>query len=433
MSTKNDAAWDRLFETHRILETVEQNGAYQISATEINKLREARLMTKFDHWVQLPSIFKQHHLTIQPNSRGTYLIGRFASYEDLPQDEDENIEIVPFPTVEIATIDPTNIYSEATALLCAYNAGIIEQLFNGEVSRLTVQGRMSTGRFHYFINDSQRAVQHRIDVENSQCEIDSGFEGRDFFALVEAKNVSVDDFLIRQLYYPYRLWANKISKEVIPVFLTYSNDIFTFYVFRFNDQTQYNSIELVGRKRFQIGSNEIELTDIMALLERVSTVPEPEKIPFPQADSFARIVDLLTQIYAASGPISQEDVTNCYTFELRQTQYYTNAARYLGLVERHQDREQGVTYSLTPRGYRIMERKPQARNIALVECILEHPVFNQTLGLWLRQGVRPTPEQVVEIMRGAELGLDRDGNTTMRRRAQTVLSWGDWIIRLTRR
>jgi predicted transcriptional regulator len=432
MSTKNDAAWESLFETHRILEKVERSGAYQISATEINKLREARLMTKFDHWIQLPGIFKQNNLTIQPNSRGTYLIGRFASYRDLPQDEDDNIEIVPFPAVEIATIDPTNIYSEAAALLCAYNAGIIEQLFNGEVSRLTVQGRMSTGRFHYLINDSQRPVQHRINVENSQCEIDSGFEGRDFFAIVEAKNVSVDDFLIRQLYYPYRLWAKKISKEVIPVFLTYSNDIFTFSVFRFTDQTQYNSIEMVERKRFQIGSNEIELPDIMALLERTSTVPEPERIPFPQADSFARVVDLLTQIYAASGPLSQEDVTTYYTFELRQTQYYTNAARYLGLVERHQDRER-VTYSLTPRGQNIMERRPQARNIALVECILEHPVFNQTLGLWLRQGVRPTHEQVVEIMKAVRLGLDQEGNTTMRRRAQTVLSWGDWIIRLTRR
>jgi hypothetical protein len=432
MSTKNDAAWESLFETHRILEKVERSGLYQISATEINKLREARLMTKFDHWIQLPSIFRRNHLTIQPNSRGTYLIGRFASYQALPQDEDENIEIVPFPSVEISTIDPTNIYSEATALLCAYNAGIIEQLFNGDVSRLTVQGRMSTGRFHYFINDSQSATQHRINVENSQCEIDSGFEGRNFFAIVEAKNTSVDDFLIRQLYYPYRLWANKIGKEVVPVFLTYSNDIFTFSIFRFTDQLQYNSIEMVERKRFQIGSNEIELPDVMALLERVSTVPEPEGIPFPQADSFARVVDLLTQIYAASGPLSQEDITNCYTFERRQTQYYTNATRYLGLVERHQNRE-GVSYSLTPHGQSIMERRPQARNIALVECILEHPVFNQTLGLWLRQGVRPTQDQVVEIMRAVQLDLDREGNTTMPRRAQTVLSWGDWIIRLTRR
>ena len=36
--------------------------------------------------------------------------------------------------------------------------------------------------------------------------------------IVEAKNATVDDFLVRQLYYPYRLWQAKTYKEVKPVF-----------------------------------------------------------------------------------------------------------------------------------------------------------------------------------------------------------------------
>jgi hypothetical protein len=428
--SKNDAAWEKLFETHRVIERVDRDGVYEISAGNINQQREARLMTKFDHHIQLPSLFKQNNFTIQPNSRGTYLIGRFVSYQPVPDDDELEIEEVPFP-VHIETINPENIYSESAALLCAYNAGIISRLLEEEVS-LTVLGRMSTGRFSYLINDSRHGTPHEISVNNSQLEIDSGFEGQSAFALVEAKNESVQDFLVRQLYYPYRLWKSKTTKTVVPVFMSYSNDVFSFYVFLFEQENNYNSIKLVSRKKYRIGVSEIELSHIAAVLERATIVPEPEGVPFPQADSFNRIVDLLTQLHGA-GVLSPDDITTNYAFDLRQTHYYTRAGMYLGLVERRQNREHGISYNLTPRGSGIMSRKPQARSLALVECILEHEIFNKTLRLYLNQAVRPTIEQVAEIMNGAQLGLDRHGSTTIRRRAGTVLSWMDWIMRLTRR
>lgn len=428
--SKNDAAWEKLFEAHHIIEQVERQGVYEISAGDINKQREARLMTKFDHYIQLPTLFKQNNLTIQPNSRGTYLIGRFVSYQPIPDDDDLEIEEVPFPT-HIETINPENIYSESAALLCAYNTGIISRLLEEEAT-LTVLGRMSTGRFNYLINDSGRGTPYEINVNNSQLEIDSGFEGQRVFALVEAKNESVQDFLVRQLYYPYRLWKSKTTKTVVPVFMSYSNDVFSFYVFQFEQENNYNSIKLVSSKKYRIGVSEIELSHIAACLERAVVVPEPEHMPFPQANSFARIVDLLTQLHGA-GVLSPDDITTNYAFDFRQTHYYTRAGMYLGLIERQQSREHGISYTLTPRGASTMSRKPQARSLALVECILEHEIFNKTLRLYLNQAIRPTVEQVMEIMRGAQLGLDRDGSTTIRRRAGTVLSWMDWIMKLTRR
>lgn len=428
--SKNDAAWEKLFEAHRIIERVDRDGVYEISAGHINKQREARLMTKFDHHIQLPTLFKQNNFTIQPNSRGTYLIGRFVSYQPILDDESLEIEEVPFPT-HIETINPENIYSESAALLCAYNAGIISRLLEEEVS-LTVLGRMSTGRFNYLINDSRRTTPYEINVNNSQLEIDSGFEGQRAFALVEAKNESVQDFLVRQLYYPYRLWKSKTTKTVVPVFMSYSNDVFSFHVFLFEQENNYNSIKLVSRKKYRIGVSEIDLSHIVAALERAVIVPEPEGIPFPQADSFNRIVDLLTQLHGA-GVLSPDDITTNYAFDFRQTHYYTRAGMYLGLIERQQSREHGISYTLTMRASKIMSKKPQARSLALAECILEHEIFNKTLRLYLNQAGRPTIEQVVEIMQGARLGLDRDGSTTVRRRAGTVLSWMDWIMKLTRR
>ena len=74
--SKNDAAWIKLFEQHNILEGIRRSGVFGISASQINQFREARLMTKFDHQVNLPQVFRDNHLSILPDSRGTDVIGR---------------------------------------------------------------------------------------------------------------------------------------------------------------------------------------------------------------------------------------------------------------------------------------------------------------------------------------------------------------------
>lgn len=56
-----------------------------------------------------------------------------------------------------------------------------------------------------------------IKVQNAQLEIDAGYENEKAFCICEAKNVLAEQVLIRQLYYPYRLWKSKISKPVIPI------------------------------------------------------------------------------------------------------------------------------------------------------------------------------------------------------------------------
>jgi len=189
------------------------------------------------------------------------------------------IEIVPFPP-DIETINPDNLFSESISILCAHNTGMISELL-GEETALTVLGRMSTGRFTYYINELKCDRRHSISVANSQCEIDSGFEGHRQFALVEAKNELVDDFLIRQLYYPYRLWKLQTTKAVVPIFLSISDSVFSFYLYRFVEEAHYNSIELLSHKKFQIGTTDIELQDIVNLLNSITILPEPDGIPFP--------------------------------------------------------------------------------------------------------------------------------------------------------
>jgi hypothetical protein len=426
MVTKNDRAWETLFASHNIVAAVEQAGFYRITATAINQEREARLMTKFDQEVNLPQIFKDNQLAILPDSRGSYLIGRFQTYQTIEDDETVEVSDMAFPT-DIESIDPTNLYSEASALFCAYNSQILDDVAGEEV-RFTVGGRMSTGRFEYLVDiGGTGAASQRIAVNNAQAEIDGGFESASNLVLVEAKNYGASDFLIRQLYYPYRLWRGKTRKQVIPVFMSFSNDVFSFYVYRFVNDDVYNSIELVTQKKYRIAPINIQLADIMALLSEVEkqpAAPEPD-VPFPQADSFARIFDLLGLLYNES--LSQEQITTTYAFDLRQTQYYSSAAMYLGLVQKRQEQGTGVLYSLTEEGKNIYAMPASTRKMALAKSILRHRVFARTLRLYFNNSERPTVPSVVEIMRDEKIAIDK---TTMPRRASTVLSWIDWILKL---
>jgi hypothetical protein len=94
-STKNDTAWQELFEQYGILSRIEEQGHFEIDSATINRVRESRLMTKLDHWSNLPRIFKSHHLSILPLTRGSYVIAPFQAYQDIRYRHDANPDISP--------------------------------------------------------------------------------------------------------------------------------------------------------------------------------------------------------------------------------------------------------------------------------------------------------------------------------------------------
>lgn len=188
--SKNDIAWEQIFDRYRILEKLANNERVSISSLEINQFREARLMTKFDHRSQLPKLFMEHQLSILPTSRGTYEIGTFETFCDFNKDDTE-ITTIDFPTF-LESIDYKDITSESIAINCAFVSKILHD-FTGEENLLpTVCGRMSSSLFDFTINSGQNTF--RINVENSQIEIDGGFEGDNSLSLIEAKNYISDDF-----------------------------------------------------------------------------------------------------------------------------------------------------------------------------------------------------------------------------------------------
>lgn len=423
--SKNQKAWEKLFEKHNILQAIEQNGFFEITATQINEFREARLMTKFDHRVNLPELFNKNDLSILPISRGSYIISHFEAYEDF---EEINSEIIgaTFPS-HIESIDYQNITSEATAINTAFVSGILGDFIGDNEILPTVSGRMSSNIFSYNIRNTKKDIYVPIRVENSQIEIDGGYEGLESLALLEAKNSLSDDFLIRQLYYPYRLWSNNIRKPVKPIFMTYSNSIFNLYEYCFEDVNNYNSLVLVKQKNYSFESLEIGLSDIIEILDRVRIVEEPE-ISFPQADSFKRVINLCELLNEEE--MTKDEITTEYAFEPRQSNYYTDAGRYLGLVDKR--RENGkVIFSLSVEGKRLLNLRYRARQLGLVELVLSRRAFNETLKKHLQYSEMPSKSEIVSIMKASNL-YDVKAESTYERRASTISGWVNWILDLQR-
>ncbi len=425
--TKNDIAWDKLFEKYRIDRQVQKHGFYEITSTQINEFREARLMTKFDHRKNLPILFDYHNLSILPITRGSYVIADFEAYHDFEKPSAEILKVSPPDFVQ--SIDFQNITSEATAINVAYISGILADFVQDEALLPTVNGRMSSEAFDFDIYNRTKRGAQGISVVNSQLEIDGGFEGLEYLTLLEAKNSLSKDFLVRQLYYPYRLWNGKVDKQVKPVFLTYTNGVFNLYEYQFADPHNYNSLVLTNQKNYTLEQDEISLDDVMALVDVRSFEPEPQGVPFPQADSFDRVINICELIYE-NGYLTRDYTTYNYDFDVRQTNYYTDAARYLGLVYKDRTRDEGIRYFLTPKGERIFKLNYRQRNLAFAKCILSMKAFNWTFRAYLNRVEMPSRQEIVKIMSAAQLqGI---GPNTMDRRASSIKGWLNWLIDLTR-
>ncbi len=425
--SKNDAAWEKLFEKHLILDHLKSSDYFLISSNEIKEFREPRLMTKFDHRSQTPKIFKKNKLSILPIARGNYIIGRFETFHDFTQ-VDDNIEIekMPFP-IAIESLNPEEITSEATAINCAFIAGIIQD-FTGESDLcLTTSGRMSSSSFDFNIDLNDKKELLHVKVNNSQIEIDGGYEGNNSLIIIEAKNDISDNFLIRQLFYPYRLWVKKISKKVRPIFLAYTNGLFYLREYTFPDDSYYNSIQLVRQKKYEI--QEENIINIEVIQNSLNSVVQTKElsVPFPQADYFPRIINLC-ELLKRKIILSKEEITQEYDFSSRQANYYSAAAIYLGLIERKRENKISI-YQLTERGMKLFGFPIYNRKLELIELILAHAIFNKTLMLYFRKGDVPSKEEIIEMMRNADLHNVKS-DQTYDRRSLTVLAWIKWIISL---
>ena len=197
------------------------------------------------------------------------------------------------------------------------------------------------------------------------------------------------------------------------------------YQYQFDDVNNYNSLRLVKQKNYTI-SQEITLHDIEDVIESTSIEPEPA-IAFPQANSMLRIINLMELLSEKS--LSKQDITNEYAFDERQTNYYTDAGRYLGLIDKVRDQSGKIVFYLTNLGVHIMGLEYRERQLAIVRQILKHKAFNETLKTHLRCGEMPDCQTIMKIMKDSNL-YKVESDSTFARRSSTVMRWIEWILNI---
>lgn len=396
---------------------LEEKGYFYLTAKELKELsgREPRLMAKHDFSTSRPWIFKELGLGILPVSRSEYFVGPLDLYERFPEPTHagpSSVRTLDMPA-GLDTLDIESVNSESMALNVASASGMLEHFLGCEPLQATVAGRMSSLEMTIPVPD----LGLEVKVDRAQMEIDGGFESLEHLVLVEAKNHISEDFNIRQLYFPYRRFQQWLSKAVVPVFLVYSNGIFHLYRYDFSDPANFRSIALVDHARYALSASHLNVEDALGIIGSVDAEPEPAGIPFPQANSFERVVNLVELI--AQQPMSKEDIAEQYDFHLRQADYYANAACYLGLLALADGH-----YQLTPRGEKaIAQPRRDGRNAALLRALAARQVFRQALEISLRRGKVAEAHEIAAAIEGLGLGAG-----TARRRASTVARWIQWAL-----
>ena len=416
--------WNQIFEKYAILEHIKNDGKYEITSKTINEFREARLMTKFDNASQLPLIFSEHKLSILPITRGSYVIAPMDTFCQFPTlEHSTEITYINFPET-IQSLSPETITSEALALNAAYLSGIFKDFIDDENLFPTVSGKMSSQTFNFKIMNLLTKNEMHLAVDKALIEIDAGYEGVENLFILEAKNHVSDDFIIRQLYYPFRrLLESGIHKNIRTVFMVYTNNTFHLYEYIFSDPSRYNSLQLKNFKRYRFEKLSITSGDIEKILKNTVVEKEPS-IPFPQADSFERVINLCELLYKT--PLTKTDITKEYGFDKRQTDYYVNAGKYLGLIKEIE----GKTLALSDLSLKIMSATPTRKQLKFAEIILKHSVFNEVLKQQIKTGTILSKNEIIAIMKQQNL-FKVTSEETYGRRASTIRSWIDWITSLT--
>lgn len=421
-------AWKQIIEKYDIINEVQKNGMFHIKASQIKEFKEPRLMAKWDSSDSLPKVLKDSKINILPISRSEYVLSDFLLYQEIPEliEHVTQMDYVELPEYE--SIDVNNINSEANAINVLMLSGILNDFLETDDNVATFNGRMGTGEFDFFVN-TYRNVKHAIHVENAQCEIDGGFENSESVVIMEAKNVVHEDFHVRQLYYPYRLWNRRVKKPIRLIFSIYSNMIYRLFEYRFRDIYDYSSIELIRTKNYSLQDTTITMEDLQEVRSITSVITDDNmlgtKIPFIQANSMDRIISLLENMY--DNPMTQMQIAELMDFELRQSDYYFNAGKYLGLFEKKTEDKQTIV-ALTNLGNKVYKLNYKQRQLKLVSLILEHQIFADLFDLIIENGEIPEKDIIETSMERYNVCSEN----VRSRRASSVYGWLVWMFNLTR-
>lgn len=378
-----------------------------ITPLEIKSLTgyEPRLMAKMDSTSEVPPVFKENgYFLLSVGSKG-YAIVRGNGFHRLEKVDTAAEQFKSRIKFNLTTAGRNS--SEMQYLDYCSNAGLIEHVAGDGTLYPSIRGREGSGRFSFKVERS------KIEVDAAQIEVDLGLEGQSKVVLIEAKSKTPEDFVIRQLYYPYRRFTELAAdKEIVPIFFTYDNKraAYNYWIYKFEDQNDYNSIKLVSQSSYTIlTDDELEINEIQPLGD------VRYKGLIPQANDLDKVLELVFRV--DSGMTDAASIASHFSFDTRQSSYYREAAEALGLVYK-----EGSRYHLTETGEHLMSLGAEDRNIMFAKILSNFNLVKDSMDLLKNKGSLNRAD--IERLVAAKSNLT---GSTVGRRASSLMSWFKWL------
>jgi len=408
-------AWEDILDEHAL--SLNQGVSPPLTSQEIKAAtdgEEPRTVCYMDSRESVPDSLHQDDLFVLPIENGVYKLVEGKGFADLPKIE-TSIERweheIPF---EFDTNDGSG---EDQYLQYAFNTGLIDEFTDSDNLYSTSSGRRHSNRFRFNVGRSQP-----ITAEGVQFQVDGLYEGPDQIIIVEAKvnrgGERRRDFLIRQLYYPYRHYNALSEKTVRTVFMVYNQnaDLYQFWEYSFDSETDYASISLETSQRYRIQSQQSRLSQFADLTTRTSV-----GWSIPQADSVWRIQEI--PVLVDDGITDSTALAEYYDFHRRQANYYAKATEEnLGLIDRS-----GAEYTLTERGREYVKQDTVGRHELFAQQILSMPLMGELFDRLTGKLGHPDsalPKSEIESVIREHTDLE---DSSLARRTDSVLTWFEWL------
>jgi len=410
-----EAAWERLVaervDTRRDLVVVSKADIESVTGNEL------RLMAKMDSLADVPAALRRHGYFILPIKNGEYVLVRgngFHKLENLPEPPTVFRPQLDFDLMTLGVGD-----SEMQHLDYCYQIGLFEKFAGVAGLRQTIRGRKRMPTIHFSVGRLGPIHVHA----GVQVEVDSGCEGRDDIVLIEGKGGQPPDFIVRQLFYPYRKWRHEIPQKRIHPWFFCSHEVagrrlYRFWEYAFANDEQYQSLTLRRGEAFFVEPRRTRLT-VEELLRAHAARPATRLWDVPQADSFWRVAEM--PLLVEQGINTSGKVAAHYEFDPRQSSYYRQAAEYLRLLSL--DKKTNI-YQLTDLGREYVSRSADERRELLAGLLAQFPPMRATLELSARSGGRGIGRAEITALIARHSAI---GKSTPARRAATLLAWLDWL------
>jgi len=407
MARANDVAWKIYIEESGI----KLNGeSYFVDAKNLKKItnREPRLLTKVDDPEQLPEVLRKAGYSLLAITNGSYMIFKGNIFAPVPDCSNQSAYQAkldfPLETIGRGT-------GEAEYLDNAFNTGLISEFVKSGKLYLTIRGRERTKKFNFSIG----ASDVEVSVNGVQIEVDAGYEGDKDIVLVEGKIGNRSYFNVRQLYYPYRHFKQLVpAKKIRNVFFVYdlSRATYSLQEFGFRNPEIFDSIYPINCCVYSLIKPRGYAVD--DLLDKDF---ETENNIVPQADDLNKIFELLTLINSGQNTVTE--IADYFVFDERQSNYYGEAAEFLGLITR----SRGV-FELTERGNKFIATAPKNQQLFVAKLVINSWFFRELIKKAKRKGYF-TKQDIQDVIANVDTddGDKRYSSSTIGRRTTTIMAW----------